>query len=240
MKNLKLAASSIVVLFGLCAYAQAAEGTKTKSHEVFHGSAENPPSRQYYCYLQKDYGGGSEGIKNPACNEAYIDAGNENWERERLFNYWSAYSQNLASSQTPDQPKDLVPDGELCSAGKPEFYSINMKSESWYTTTLEVQEEGRVQLDYIASQMHDNSEFRAFLTDQDNLNWEALKELTDIKVNEVPDTKGPGRYYLDAKLPEDYSVGNKSVLFIMWERSNDPAHETFFSCSDVILENPQG
>lgn len=241
MKYAKLALNCTFVLFCLCSSVQAAQNSGEKtSPEIRHGTSELPPSRQYYCYSQQDYNNGSGGIKNAACKEAYEKAGNENWERARLFDNWNAYSQNLASSQTPAKPKDLVPDGKLCSAGKVDFDSINIRSDAWHTTDLEVKE-GRIQLVYIASQMHDPSKFRVFLTDQDNLKWDALKESPDVKVERVPDSKNgkaiPGRYHLDVQLPDGYVSDSKSILYIMWERNEDPARETFFSCSEVVIKN---
>ncbi|SDU92404.1 lytic polysaccharide monooxygenase [Pseudomonas mucidolens] len=237
MKYHKLALS-IIMLYGFCSTVQAAEQSAVKkTPEIYHGTSELPPSRQYYCYSQQDYNNGSSGIKNAACKEAYENAGEENWERARIFDNWNTYSQNLSGSQYPDKPKDLVPDGKLCSAGKSDFDSINPPSNAWHTSNLEVKD-GRVQLTYIASQMHDPSEFRVFLTDQDHLTWDSLKESPDVKVKGEPDTDniGPGRYYLDVKLPEGYVSESRSLLYIMWERNEDPARETFFSCSDVVLK----
>lgn len=206
--------------------------------EIQHGTSETPPSRQYYCYSQQDYNSGSSGIKNTACKEAFEKAGNADWERARLFNNWNTYSQNLSNSQTPERPVDLVPDGKLCSAGKPEFDSINIRSDAWYAPELEVKD-GRFQLSYRASQMHDPSRFRVFLTDQDNLTWNALKESPEVRSEGIPaaagNTKGPGHYKLDVKMPDGYTRNGKALVFIMWERNEDPAHETFFSCSDVQL-----
>lgn len=237
MKYSGLAFSSVLIFSNLCSSVQAAEGSvEKKTPEIRHGTSELPPSRQYYCHIQKDYGNGSGGIKNAACKKAYEEAGSENWQRERLFNFWSAYSQNLENSQNPSKPKDLVPDGKLCSAGIADFDSINIISDAWHTTDLEVKE-GRIKLSYIASQMHSPSTFRVFLTDQNNLKWDSLKESPEVKVEEVPDKNklDPGHYNLDVKLPDDYSSDAKSILYIMWKRDERP-HETFFSCSDVRIK----
>ncbi|AZE53000.1 hypothetical protein C4K03_0827 [Pseudomonas synxantha] len=233
-----LAFGSVFILSSLCSSVQATEGSvEKKTPEIRHGTSELPPSRQYFCYTQQDYGGGSGGIKNAACKKAYEEAGSENWQRERLFNFWNTYSKNLENSQTPDKPKDLVPDGKLCSAGIADYDSINIISDAWHTTDLEVKN-GRVQLTYIASQMHEPSTFRVFLTDQNNLNWDSLKESPDVKVEGVPDKNSstPGHYYLDVKLPDGYSSDTKSILYIMWKRDERP-HETFFSCSDVMIKD---
>jgi chitin-binding protein len=208
-----------------------------------HGTSEMPPSRQYYCYSQQDYGGGSGGIKNAACKAAYEAAGSENWERERLFNNWNAYSQNAPK----DQWQTKVPDEQLCSAGIENYKSINLPSADWYTTELEVKE-GRVALDYKASQMHDPSEFTVYLSKPDfdpatsKLKWSDLQESPEVKFVGIPDgTKAvPGHYKLDVKLPEGYTTGKKAIIYIAWARHEDPARETFFSCSDVILKNTAG
>ncbi|MNP17509.1 Chitin binding domain protein [compost metagenome] len=83
--------------------------------------------------------------------------------------------------------------------------------------------------------MHEPSQFQVYLADPDNLKWAALKQSPDVKVTLAPEAKGPGQYYLDVQLPEGYVTGSRSVIFIMWQRHEDPARETFFSCSDVVL-----
>jgi len=232
MKHSSLALSTVLVTcMGLIGCTS--DTPPPKSPEIKHGTSEVPPSRQYYCKLQNDYNNGADNIKNAACRAAFIQAGNEDWERAGLFNNWNAYSMNLPDGT---KPEDVVPDGELCSAANPKFKSINITSDAWHTTPFEVKN-GRIQLAYIASQMHDPSEFRVFLTDQHHLTWAALKEAPDVKAQPVPGTglKGPGHYYLDVQLPTGYITGSPQVIFIMWRRHEDPAGETFFSCSDVVL-----
>lgn len=235
MKRSILSVSLFLTLASTVALAQ----TGKNQNEVKHGTAEDPPSRQYYCYSQQDYNNGSGGIVNAACKEAYEKAGSADWERARIFDNWNSYSQNLANSQDPEMPKDLVPDGKLCSAGKPEFDSINLQSDAWHITELEARD-GRIQLSYLASQMHDPSIFRVFFTDQAHLTWNSLKESPEVTAEGTPESKSdktiPGRYNLNVKLPEGYISNDKSLIFIMWERHEDPARETFFSCSDVIIK----
>lgn len=210
--------------------------TPPKSPEIKHGTSQMPPSRQYYCWDQQDFSNGSANIKNAACREAFTAAGNADWERARLFNDWNAYSQNIPEGT---RPEDVAPDGKLCSAGQDRFNSINIKSAAWHTTKLDVTD-GRVQLTYVASQMHDPSDFQVYLTDPDNISWAALKKSPEVKAKPNPDTpstKGPGTYYLDVQLPAGYVTDGRSVIFIMWQRHEDPVRETFFSCSDVVLVN---
>jgi chitin-binding protein len=232
MKHSGLALSSLLLsCMGLISCTNSV--TASTAPEIKHGTSQLPPSRQYYCWEQKDYNNGSGNIRNAACKAAFIGAGNEDWERARLFNDWNAYSQNIPAGTNP---QDLVPDGKLCSAGQDRFNSINIVHDAWHTTNLEVQN-GRVQLTYVASQMHDPSQFQVYLADPDNLKWIALKQSPDVKVTLAPEAKGPGHYYLDVQLPEGYVTGSRSVIFIMWQRHEDPARETFFSCSDVVLMN---
>jgi chitin-binding protein len=205
-----------------------------------HGTSETPPSRQYYCYKQNDYNNGSGGIKNAACRAAFEAAGSADWERARLFNNWNAYSQNAPK----DQWQTKVPDEKLCSAGIADYQSINLPSGDWHTTELDVKD-GRVALDYIASQMHDPSEFTVYLSKPEfnpatsKLKWADLQEAPEVNVVGVPNkaNAAPGHYKLDVKLPEGYTTGNKAIIYIAWTRHEDPARETFFSCSDVTLKN---
>lgn len=241
MKYSVLAFGCIAVLSSLSSLSMAEETKKSEGASApRHGTANVPPSRQYYCYSQKDFGGGSGGIKNAACKAAYEAAGSENWQRERLFNNWNAYSQNAPK----DQWQTKVPDEQLCSAGIEDYKSINLPSADWYTTELEVKN-GHVALDYIASKMHDPSEFSVYLSKPDfdpttsKLKWSDLQESPDVKSTGIPDETDPdkGHYKLDVKLPEGYTTGKKAIIYIAWARHEDPARETFFSCSDVILKN---
>ncbi|MNG76778.1 Chitin binding domain protein [compost metagenome] len=238
---MKYSALTLGCILAFSSASMAAENkTVEKVPETRHGTSESPPSRQYYCYTQKDYNNGSENIKNLACRAAFEAAGNADWERARLFDNWNAYSQNLSNGDV----EKLVPDEKLCSAGIANYDSINLPSADWNNTNLEVKN-GRVTLDYVASQMHDPSVFRVFLSKPDfnpetsKLKWSDLQESQDVKSEGTPDsTKAtPGHYKLDVKLPDGYTTDNKSIIYIMWERNDDPAHETFFSCSDVILKN---
>ncbi|MBJ2066890.1 lytic polysaccharide monooxygenase auxiliary activity family 9 protein [Serratia odorifera] len=238
---MKYSALTLGCILAFSSAAMAAENkTAEKSPEPRHGTSETPPSRQYYCYLQKDFNDGSDKIKNPACKAAFVAAGNADWERARLFNNWNAYSQNLSNGDV----EKLVPDEKLCSAGIADYDSINLPHADWETTPLDVKD-GRVTLDYKASQMHDPSKFRVFVSKPDfnpetsKLKWSDLLESPEVKSEGTPDSRGaiPGHYTLDVKLPEGYAADKKAIIYIMWERNDDPAHETFFSCSDVTLKN---
>lgn len=231
MKYTSLALSCIL-LSGIGLISCSRVTSPPTSPETKHGTSQVPPSRQYYCWAQQDFNNGSANIKNAACREAFTAAGNADWERAGLFNDWNAYSQNIPEGT---KPEDVAPDGKLCSAGQPRFDSINIKSDAWHTTNLDVKD-GRVQLTYVASQMHDPSEFKVYLTDPDNLSWAALKQSRVIEVKPAPDSKGAGTYYLDVELLPGYVTDSRSVIFIMWRRKESP-HETFFSCSDVVLTN---
>ncbi|MGX5026542.1 lytic polysaccharide monooxygenase [Enterobacter asburiae] len=244
MKYSALTIGCIVMFSGFSSISMAEDAKKVEAVPApRHGTSEIPPSRQYYCYSQKDFGGGSGGIKNAACKAAYEAAGNENWERERLFNNWNTYSQNAPK----DQWQTKVPDEQLCSAGIENYKSINLPSAEWHATELDVKE-GRVALDYKASQMHDPSEFTVYLSKPgfdsatSKLKWADLQEAPEVKFVGVPDDAKavPGHYKLDVKLPDGYTTDKKAIIYIAWARHEDPARETFFSCSDVILKNTAG
>lgn len=244
MKYSALTLGCIMMFSGFSSLSMAEDAKKVDAVPApRHGTSEMPPSRQYYCYSQQDFGSGSGGIKNAACKAAYEAAGNENWERERLFNEWRAYSQNAPE----DQWQTKVPDEQLCSAGIENFKSINLPSADWYTTELDVKN-GRVALDYIASKMHDPSVFTVFISKPDfdpttsKLKWSDLQKSPEVKATGIPDETDPdkGHYKLDVKLPEGYTTGKKAIIYIAWARHEDPARETFFSCSDVILKNTAG
>ncbi len=242
-----IAASGFLALSCMSSYALADSQNTASPIQPRHGTAETPPSRQYYCYLQQDYYNPADGsgIKNEACKQAFQAGDFENWQRPKMFNDWNAYSQNL---QGTTHPSDKVPDGQLCSAGKTEFDGINLPSAHWSTTNMIVRN-GRINVSYYASQMHDPSEFKVYLTKtsfdpaSQRLKWADLSEAPEVLVTSAPDAgkqqknNVPGYYYLDVKLPEGYTTNKNAVLYIQWQRHEDPARETFFSCSDVNLQN---
>lgn len=211
-----------------------------------HGATQYPMARQVICKTDGGYNypDDGSGIPNQACRSAFTyDETTPVWERRQMFDEWPAYSQNLEGTT---HPKDKVPDEQLCSAGIKKFKGINEPHADWKASPVSVYGDIAL-LFYTATQVHEPSKWTVYLSNPDfdsstqRLKWSDLEELELKRVDHVEaksesgQTKGPGQYLLQVKLPENYQQDKKSVIYVQWERT-DPARETFFSCSDVIFK----
>lgn len=239
MKIFNIAAGCLFIASGYAAAAMAEGGTSKTGIKPLHGATQNPMARQLQC---KNDGGfewpdDGSGIPNAACKAAFLYNADSIpvWERKQMFNEWSAYSQNLAGTT---HPSEKVPDEQLCSAGIAKFRGINEPSAAWKVHTVSVKD-GIATLTYSAAKVHEPSKWTIYLSKPgfdsatQRLKWADLLPLAVDKVD-VP-TTDPGEYKIHVKVPsENYVQDKNSVLYVQWERE-DPAQETFFSCSDVLL-----
>ncbi|WP_261232181.1 lytic polysaccharide monooxygenase auxiliary activity family 9 protein [Serratia entomophila] len=139
-------------------------------------------------------------------------------------------------------PSDKVPDGQLCSAGITKFEGIDQPHADWQVSSVAVKD-GQATLYFDATQVHEPSKWTvslarpSFNAATDKLKWSELTPLEVTKVIVPPPAKGnhvkyAGVYQLEVKIPADRADGKQTLLYVQWERE-DPARETFFSCSDV-------
>src|SRR5947209_9012905 len=90
-------------------HAHAAQAHQTRqSHQTqaLHGATQFPASRTYACFLQ-----GPQNPTTPACQAAVASGGTQ-----PLYE-WFAVRRSDGAGRT----SGFIPDGELCSAGNPEF-----------------------------------------------------------------------------------------------------------------------
>ncbi|PWB35165.1 chitin-binding protein [Pseudomonas sp. SDI] len=242
MKRFKLAAACFFAVYGVMVVAAA--------EEPRHGSTEFPMSRQLICKAQGGYEENADGSKipNAACKAAFLYGDLQPWERARMFNDWAAYSQNLEGGK----PEAKVPDGQLCSAGVPGFRGINEPSAAWTATTVPVTGGDNATLKFKASQAHEPSSWKVYVSKNSYdsatqlLTRSDLQELQVTSVELVMDgqvvdgkaalPRGPGQYTLVVKVPGEALSGKKAVLYVEWHRDEHP-NETFFACSDVMFSD---
>ncbi|UAW64952.2 lytic polysaccharide monooxygenase [Mycoavidus sp. HKI] len=207
------------------------------------GAASSPIARQYKCYRDGGfyYPSDGSGIPNAACRAAFLAGDLPDWERPSLFTNWNTVSQNIPN---PEAIVELIPDGLLCAGGHSEKRGLDIPNSEWSKTSIIVSKDGRIMLRWDATQVHhDPSLWRVFITKESydpttsSLHWSDLEELIINKV--VLNSPGPGNasYDLDVTIPSGRS--GAAILYSYWQRQ-DPAHETFFSCSDVTLISTDG
>ena len=79
-----------------------------------HGSMENPISRVYACYL--------EGPENPSSAACIAAAAN----KQSLYD-WNS----LRIGDAAGRHEQLIPDGQLCSAGDPTYAAMDAARDDW-------------------------------------------------------------------------------------------------------------
>ena len=98
MKTTRLAGTALAALVGLAA---------VPAFAMAHGSMSNPPSRLHGCaFAHKD---------NPAC----VDAFNAN--TQAIYDWMEL---NIGSAA--DRHEALIPDGQLCSAGRSKYAAFDV------------------------------------------------------------------------------------------------------------------
>ncbi|WP_198399380.1 lytic polysaccharide monooxygenase [Caballeronia calidae] len=179
---------------------------------------ETPISRVYSCYLE-----GPESPKSAACQAAVAVAGPS-------FLYdWAGVN------QLPDgNHKAFVPDGHLCSAGKTNYYGLDLARNDWPATSISADLSGNYTFVWLATAPHVTRYFQIFMTSDgydfnQPLKWSDLDSKPFCEVNSV--ALDNGRYKIQCKLPPGKT--GRRILYTIWQR-NDSA-EAFYACSDVNI-----
>jgi predicted carbohydrate-binding protein with CBM5 and CBM33 domain len=176
-----------------------------------HGSTSVPASRVYSCRFEQP--------DNPMCAAA-----------------WSADSQALYDWMEVNIPdadgrhQELIPDGELCSAGRDKYAAFDQPGD-WPVTQLQPNSSGQHEVVYTNTAPHATAYYRLMLTREgfdartDTLNWSDLELVYD---------SGP----LAAAQQNRFAMSlparsEPAVLYVIWQRSDSP--EAFYSCSDVTI-----
>ncbi|MBH9380092.1 chitin-binding protein CbpD [Pseudomonas aeruginosa] len=182
-----------------------------------HGSMETPPSRVYGCFLE-----GPENPKSAACKAAVAAGGTQ-----ALYD-WNGVNQGNANGNH----QAVVPDGQLCGAGKALFKGLNLARSDWPSTAIAPDARGNFQFVYKASAPHATRYFDFYIT-KDGYNpekplaWSDLEpapfcSITSVKLEN-------GTYRMNCPLPQGKT--GKHVIYNVWQRSDSP--EAFYACIDV-------
>lgn len=192
----------------------AAQAAPLHSAPAMHGAMENPASRTYACFIEDP-----QNPTNPACQAAITAGGTQ-----PLYD-WFAVRRSDGSGRTAG----FIPDGELCSAGNPEFLAYDAPGTDWPVTNLV--SGSQFTFTYGAWVPHPGS-FRFFIT---NSTYDPTKPLTWSEMNSQPFlTADPepavanGVYTMTGTLPV---ATGRQIIYSVWTRSDST--ETFYGCSDV-------
>jgi chitin-binding protein len=183
-----------------------------------HGAPTAPTSRSAAC--------GAEGTASttPACRAALEVS-------PQLTAEWD----NIRRPGVDGRDREVIPDGELCSAGLSRFAGLDLPRTDWPSTELTAG--STYSFSYRGTIPHAGS-FRLYLTrpgyapDQP-LTWAELQAEPFVEVTDPELTDGS--YEFEARLPE--GVSGRHLIYTIWQNSGSP--DTYYSCSDVVFTSAE-
>lgn len=196
-------AAAVVSTVGVVAGATSAQA---------HGAPTDPASRTYTCrFLEPN---------NELCQQAW------NSNSQALYD-WNEVNIGSAAGQH----QSLIPDGQLCSAGRSKYAAFNTASDKWPVTNLTPDSDGKYTLKWHATAPHATSYYRVYVTKPSfNINAAPLK-WSDLDLVFDSGQTGPEAYpVLRTSLPDRSS---HAMLYTIWQRSDSP--EAFYACNDVTI-----
>ena len=179
-----------------------------------HGSMQDPVSRVYDCYLQNP-----ETPDTLACRDAIATGGTQPLYDWNEVNIGNAGGNHQA----------LIPDGELCSAGRDKYAAFDEPRSDWARTIMP--DSGTYVFLFNAYVPHNQGYFDIFVTKDgfnpatDLLTWADLELIERVVEPPIVD----GNYYMPVELPQGKS--GHHIIYTIWQRND--SLEAFYSCSDV-------
>ncbi|WP_281986439.1 lytic polysaccharide monooxygenase [Aquimarina aggregata] len=176
-----------------------------------HGTVTNPPSRVWICF-QED----PQSPDSPACEASIIGWGTQ------AFYDWN----EVARMDAGGRHREIIADGNLASAGRPDKYGgLDQVRNDWVTTQVTP---GPYTVTWTNTAPHQTLYYDVYITKADwtpdqPLTWDSLELLTRTGPRPASATDN-----IDVVLPQRTG---KHVIYSIWQRSLTP--EAFYSTSDV-------
>jgi chitin-binding protein len=185
-----------------------------------HGTMSMPPSRTYVCFLE-----GPETPDSAACQAAIALGGTQpvyDWNEVNLAN-------------AAGRHRELIPDGELCSAGRDKYRGFDLARADWPATALPAG--GAFTFRYRATAPHVGT-FELYVTRDgyqptEPLGWDDLEPAPFLTATNP--TLVDGAYVMTGQLPAGKT--GRHLIYSIWQRSDSP--EAFYTCSDVTFGGGQ-
>ncbi|MGW6462127.1 lytic polysaccharide monooxygenase [Streptomyces sp. NPDC055078] len=181
-----------------------------------HGAPTDPVSRVAAC------GATGEQRDSAACKAAVAANGGA------VFDAWD----NVRLPNVQGQDRQVIPDGQLCSAGLSNYRGLDIVRPDWPVT--ELTSGGDFTLTYRSTVRH-KGKFELYLTKEGHdpaepLHWSDMER--DPFAADTDPAFANGAYEVEATLPK--GLTGRHILYTVW-RTTDGAADTYYSCSDVIL-----
>lgn len=179
-----------------------------------HGSMEDPVSRVHACFLE-----GPEAPQSAAC-KALVAAGGT----QALYD-WNEVNIPDAGGRS----KEIIPDGQLCSAGRDKYRGLDLARADWPATEMAA---GQHTFRFRATAPHKGT-FDLYVT-KEGYDPEQPPAWSDLESEPFASATDPalegGSYVIDGTVPER---SGRHLIYAVWQRSDSP--EAFYSCSDVVF-----
>ncbi|MFZ8911091.1 MAG: cellulase family glycosylhydrolase, partial [Candidatus Nanopelagicales bacterium] len=201
------------IVSSLAISAAALTGVVLAAPASAHGSLSQPSSRVWECFF---------GDRNsPMCAAA--------WQANPQALYdWTEVNQPAANGNH----KALIPDGQLCSAGRSKYAAFDTPSTEWKATPLSPDANGKYTLTWESTAPHATRYFRVYVTKP---GFDVTKPLKWSDLELVHDTGARPLEATTTMRVEMPARQGRHILYTVWQRSDSP--EAFYSCSDVILDS---
>jgi chitin-binding protein len=182
-----------------------------------HGSAQNPPSRSYYCKFLDNV----EAPKSAACKAAVAAGGTQ------AFYDWHEVNIGNAAGRH----RQIIPDGQLCGAGRAKYQGLNLARADWPAATIPASGPFTWQIRATAAHV---GTWELYVTRNGwnpaaPLKWSDLELFHTVK---NPPLSG-GVYQIATNLPAGKS--GRHVVYTVWQRQLPDSAEAFYMCTDVIF-----
>ncbi|MFD3440170.1 lytic polysaccharide monooxygenase [Streptomyces sp. NPDC058685] len=184
-----------------------------------HGAPTDPLSRIAAC--------GPEGTQqgSAACRTAVAANGGT------ALGAWD----NLRVADVRGRDRQVIPDGQLCSAGLRDYRGLDATRVDWPTTPLKAG--AGLTMTYRSTIPHRGT-FSMYLTKQGYdpaapLRWSDLEREPFARVTDP--ALRDGAYRIRGKLPA--GLTGRHVLYTIWRNTDTP--DTYYSCSDVVLRGEE-
>lgn len=177
---------------------------------------EDPLARVYNCYLE-----GPENPRTAACQAAAQAGGTQQF-----------YDWNGVNRLAGDRHREIIPEGQLCSAGKESHRGLDLARADWRTQRISPDANGNYTFVFFATAPHSTQYFDFYLTKNgydptQPLKWSDLEITPFCHITSV--TLRNGRYRMTCPLPQNKT--GKHLIYNIWQRSDSA--EAFYSCIDV-------
>jgi chitin-binding protein len=179
-----------------------------------HGTLGNPISRIAACFEE-----GPESPRSEACRQLVAENGTQ-----PLYD-WNEV--NIADAA--GRHREIIPDGELCSAGRDKYSGLDRPGE-WRSTALP--SGGEFTFEYTVTAPHRGA-IEYYVTTDD---WDPTTPLTWDELEPEPflthqdPVAADGVYSITGDLP---AKSGRHMIYTIWQRSDSP--EAFYTCSDVTF-----